>query len=56
MATYDLGKVVGDAGEKGDDGSTVWNTSTAPTYSNSKYTFNISNLSGKQDWKSQSMT
>lgn len=47
MATYDLGKVVGDAGEKGDDGSTVWNTSTAPTYANSKYTFNISNLSGK---------
>ena len=47
MATYDLGKVVGDAGPKGDDGSTVWNTSTAPTYANSKYTFNISNLSGK---------
>lgn len=47
MATYDLGKVVGDAGEKGDDGSTIWNTSTAPTYANSKYTFNISNLSGK---------
>ena len=47
MATYDLGKVVGDAGEKGDDGSTVWNTSTAPTYANNKYTFNISNLSGK---------
>ena len=47
MATYDLGKVVGDAGEKGDDGSTVWNTSTAPTYANSKYTFTISNLSGK---------
>jgi hypothetical protein len=47
MATYDLGKVVGDAGEKGDDGSTVWNTSTAPSYANSKYTFTISNLSGK---------
>ena len=47
MATYDLGKVVGDAGEKGDDGSTVWNTSTSPTYANSKYTFTISNLSGK---------
>ena len=47
MATYDLGKVVGDAGEKGDDGSSVWNTSTAPTYANSKYTFTISNLSGK---------
>ena len=47
MATYDLGKVVGAAGEKGDDGSSVWNTSTAPTYANSKYTFNISNLSGK---------
>ena len=47
MATYDLGKVVGDAGEKGDDGSTLWNTSTAPTYANSKYTFTISNLSGK---------
>ena len=47
MATYDLGKVVGDAGEKGDDGSTVWNTSTAPTYANSKYTFTKSNLSGK---------
>ena len=47
MATYDLGKVVGDAGEKGDDGSTVWNTNTAPTYANNKYTFNISNLSGK---------
>ena len=47
MATYDLGRVVGDAGEKGDDGSTVWNTSTAPTYANSKYTFTISNLSGK---------
>ena len=47
MATYDLGKVVGDTGEKGDSGSSVWNTSTAPTYSNSKYTFNISNLSGK---------
>lgn len=44
---FDLGLVVGSAGEKGDDGSTVWNTSTAPTYSNSKYTFNISNLSGK---------
>ena len=47
MATYDLGRVVGDAGEKGDSGSSVWNTSTAPTYANSKYTFNISNLSGK---------
>jgi len=47
MATYDLGKVVGDAGAKGDDGSTLWNTSTAPTYANSKYTFTISNLSGK---------
>lgn len=47
MATYDLGKVVGDAGEKGDDGSSVWNTSTAPTYANSKYTFTISNLNGK---------
>lgn len=47
MATYDLGKVVGEAGEKGDDGSSVWNTSTAPTYANSKYTFTISNLSGK---------
>lgn len=44
---FDLGLVVGSAGEKGDDGSTVWNTSTAPTYANSKYTFNISNLSGK---------
>ena len=44
---FDLGQVVGSAGEKGDDGSTVWNTSTAPTYANSKYTFNISNLSGK---------
>ena len=47
MATYDLGKVVGDPGEKGDDGSSVWNTSTAPTYANSKYTFTISNLNGK---------
>ena len=44
---FDLGQVVGSAGEKGDDGSTVWNTSTAPTYANSKYTFTISNLSGK---------
>lgn len=44
---FNLGHVVGSAGEKGDDGSTVWNTSTAPTYANSKYTFNISNLSGK---------
>lgn len=44
---FDLGQVVGSAGEKGDDGSTLWNTSTAPTYANSKYTFNISNLSGK---------
>ena len=47
MATYDLGKVVGDAGEKGDNGSTVWNTSTSPTYANSKYTFTISNLTGR---------
>ena len=44
---FNLGHVVGSAGEKGDDGSTVWNTSTAPTYANSKYTFTISNLSGK---------
>jgi len=44
---FNLGHVVGSAGEKGDDGSSVWNTSTAPTYANSKYTFNISNLSGK---------
>ena len=44
---FNLGHVVGSAGVKGDDGSTVWNTSTAPTYANSKYTFNISNLSGK---------
>ena len=47
MATYDLGKVVGDSGEKGDDGSTIWYTSTAPTYASSKYTFTISNLTGK---------
>ena len=44
---FNLGHVVGSAGEKGDDGSSVWNTSTAPTYANSKYTFTISNLSGK---------
>ena len=44
---FNLGHVVGSAGEKGDDGSTVWNTSTAPTYANSKYTFTISNLNGK---------
>lgn len=44
---FNLGHVVGSAGEKGDDGSTVWNTSTAPSYANSKYTFTISNLSGK---------
>jgi len=44
---FNLGHVVGSAGEKGDGGSSVWNTSTAPTYANSKYTFTISNLSGK---------
>lgn len=44
---FDLGQVVGDAGEKGDDGSTIWYTSTAPSYVNNKYTFTISNLSGK---------
>ena len=44
MTDYDLGKVVGD---KGTDGSTLWNTSTAPTYASSKYTFTISNLTGK---------
>ena len=38
---YDLGRVVGDTG------STLWYTSTAPTYANSKYTFTISNLSGR---------
>lgn len=47
MTEYDLGKVVGEDGQKGDDGSTLWYTSTAPTYANSKYTFTISNLSGK---------
>lgn len=47
MTDYDLGKVVGDDGTDGDDGSTIWNTSTAPTYANSKYTFTISNLTGK---------
>ena len=44
---FNLGHVVGDPGAKGDNGSTVWYTSTAPTYSNSKYTFTISNLTGK---------
>ena len=44
---FDLGQVVGDAGEKGDDGSTIWYASTAPSYANNKYTFTISNLSGK---------
>ena len=47
MAEYDLGKVVGDDGAKGDAGSTIWYTSTAPTYANSKYTFTTSNLTGK---------
>lgn len=36
-----MGRVVGDTG------STLWYTSTAPTYANSKYTFTISNLSGR---------
>ena len=31
----------------GDTGSTLWYTSTAPVYANSKYTFTISNLSGR---------
>ena len=44
MTDYDLGKVVGD---KGTDGSTIWNTTTAPTYANSKYTFTTSNLTGR---------
>ena len=47
MTQYDLGQVVGASGQDGDDGSTIWNTSTAPTYANSKYTFTISNLTGK---------
>ena len=47
MTEYDLGKVVGDDGATGADGSTLWYTSTAPSYANSKYTFTISNLSGK---------
>lgn len=41
---FNLGHVVGSSGA---DGSTIWNTSTAPTYANSKYTFTISNLTGK---------
>ena len=44
---FNLGHVVGADGAKGDHGSTLWNTSTAPTYANSKYTFTKSNLSGK---------
>ena len=47
MTQYDLGQVVGADGQDGVDGSTIWYTSTAPTYANSKYTFTISNLSGK---------
>lgn len=47
MTDYDLGKVVGEDGQQGEAGSSVWNTSTAPTYANSKYTFTISNLNGK---------
>jgi len=50
MTQYDLGQVVGADGQDGvdgSDGSTIWYTSTAPTYANSKYTFTISNLSGK---------
>ena len=41
MATYDLGKVVG---EDGTDGATIWTTSTAP--STPDYTFTITNLTG----------
>ena len=47
---FNLGHVVGATGQTGPsgaDGLTVWNTSTAPTYANSKYTFTISNLNGK---------
>jgi len=50
MTQYDLGQVVGATGATGPsgaDGASVWNTSTAPTYANSKYTFTISNLSGR---------
>lgn len=47
MVQYNLGQVVGANGQDGDDGSTIWNTSTAPTFANSKYTFTISNLTGK---------
>ena len=47
MTQYDLGQVVGADGQDGVDGSAIWYTSTAPTYANSKYTFTISNLSGK---------
>lgn len=41
MTEYDLGKVVGDDGQ---DGATIWTTSTAP--SSPDYTFTISNLTG----------
>lgn len=53
MTQYNLGHVVGATGAtgatgaSGADGASVWNTSTAPTYANSKYTFTISNLSGR---------
>lgn len=41
MATYDLGKVIGDDGT---DGANIWVTTTAPTTPD--YTFTISNLIG----------
>ena len=44
---FNLGHVVGTNGSDGDDGSTIWYTTTAPTYASSKYTFTISNLTGK---------
>jgi len=50
LTEYDLGQVVGADGQDGvdgSDGSTIWYTSTAPSYANSKYTFTISNLTGK---------
>ena len=50
MTQYDLGQVVGATGATGAtgaDGSTIWHTSTAPTYYNNLYTFTTSNLTGK---------
>ena len=41
MTEFDLGKVVG---EDGEDGNSIWTTSTAPTTPN--YTFTITNLTG----------